>query len=115
MRRLSARRVGYLREARSLLAKGWTKGRIAADDRGQRVNADSIHACKFCMTGALSRVMPPMGKDGWLEDKRAVHAVVVREIRRFSDHTSIQCFNDDPATTRNAMLNVMDSAIHKES
>ncbi|MBN8245131.1 hypothetical protein JF546_19105 [Nitratireductor aquimarinus] len=46
-----------LAQARDLLAKGWVKEHYGEDAEGNTQHALSEKACKFCIVGALARVL----------------------------------------------------------
>ena len=47
-----------LRRVRDLIEAGWTQEAYARDCYGHRVSFDSLTACRFCLSGAISRAAP---------------------------------------------------------
>ena len=45
-----------LKQARSLIERGWTKGTLARDKDGIPIHPQAAGACSWCMSGALHRV-----------------------------------------------------------
>lgn len=49
--------VVQLQEARTLIQKGWARGKFAKDAKNKPISFDDPNAAKFCSVGALSRVV----------------------------------------------------------
>lgn len=55
-------KVAVLKGARSLLEKGWVKGSLARNSKGESVDYASAQACGFCvMGGALRHISDQRG------------------------------------------------------
>lgn len=91
-----------LRQARALVAKGWTQDRYAADKWRHEVDFDSPSACRFCASGAIRRVSigSPVTQAYDLMDRAAG-----------PDHAGFVAFNDYPGRTKAEVLAMFDRAI----
>jgi hypothetical protein len=91
-----------LQQARSKIERGWTKGWFARDENDMRVDIGSGLACKFCLSGAL---YVEVGDNSWVSARRHI----LDNLR--GPHQNFVSFNDDPYTTKEDVLNLLDRAI----
>lgn len=119
--------LDVLKAARELLSdeSKWTQGDLvrAADGR----YLDDVHspeAACFCLVGGIDRSLPPIPRrkedsidvlDAWHDLRSRSLKTVSRAIRSLTDSVynepSIPRFNDDPGTTHEDILKVLDEAI----
>lgn len=84
-------------KARSLIASGWTRGRLACDARSRCVTYDSDEARSWCALGALSR--------------SAADGATVGKFRAQISGGDIATWNDAPERTQEQVLDAFDRAI----
>ncbi|VFU08654.1 conserved hypothetical protein [Methylocella tundrae] len=105
--------VDVLVEASRLLeTKGWNKFAMARNDRGEAVNLDSSEASCYCLSGALCmawRAVDPANEEFYFKYFEKKFSDVLRESHGF-DGTFTQ-WNDSVATSRDHVLNVIQSVI----
>lgn len=95
-------------KARKLIEnpKNWTKYTMARDANGCRVPCESKSACKFCMSGAIQRVVHdnniPLQLWHQASDRLKSHVL----------YNNIQTFNDKYFTKHSNVLSAFDDAIN---
>ena len=95
-----------LREARDLIARGWTQGTLARDGNGDPVEPTSDAATCWCSLGALMRVDPEL-RGGGARAASALHAVLPRD-------KSIPGWNDSRRRTQGQVIALYARAIATE-
>lgn len=108
--------VDVLKQARALIEqpKAWARGDMSTDRFGHQVPLHSREACRFCLYGALLRVLGMRSDDALpISVTSAVRRAILR--RPYVRHEMhIVSFNDWPRTTHEDVLAVLDGAIAKE-
>ena len=82
--------------------KRWTKHANARDSNGQDCNLRSPEAVCWCITGAMSKVRN--------ESYEAMYHKVMKAIIKLFDGNGIVAFNDDPNTTHEMVMQVLEEA-----
>jgi len=103
-----------LRAARSLLSDEcrWTKGAHARSPLGLPVDACHPMASCYCLQGAITRAAGGTTAPGCEGAISEVEGVVARALSLgFTLFSPSQAFNDDPETTHEQVLAVLDEAI----
>ncbi len=95
--------LAALRAARKILTprKAWTKDNIARDSRGREVSWDSEKAVKFCLCGALMRVLGSENETTFSQCQKAI----------LGPSQSFANFNDAPERKHKEVLAALDNAI----
>jgi hypothetical protein len=99
-----------LKNARSIIARGWCRTNLATDANGKRVTVKNPKAKSFCAIGALRRAEHVMGTTGVATEGRKVLRSVL-PASCFS--ASVVSFND--YGTKQEVLKLFDRAIDKVS
>jgi len=96
--------IELLQRARTKIEGGWIKGWFARDKKGKRVSVGDSAACNFCLSGAL------YDDKNWLPEVEVTsRRYLVRSLPK--DYDNIVGFNDDPKTTKQMVLDLIDEAI----
>lgn len=98
--------VETLKEARALIAQGWTQGCAARDAEGNDVNSVDISAVSFCIYGACRRASVGRRKESY---KLSTNAL------RDAGMINLSTWNDAPDRTQADVLALFDRAIAMES
>lgn len=102
-----------LLKARSLLAKGWTKGAYAKNNINQRVAPDSPEAVKWCIIGALNmgcaEAADPRGQLDIF--RQSVFDQVSSIVFAQSGESDLGRWNDKVCKSQAQALRVVDAAI----
>jgi hypothetical protein len=93
-----------LREARALIAKGWTQGEFARTKTGRKTPPKSPSATCFCASGAVIRAT---GAAGVAEGLFSQEFRVLRQAVR----GNVVIWNDAPERTQAEVLQAFDRAI----
>lgn len=103
-----------LKEIRKLIEnpENWTKRFYARDKFDREVYDVSEEACKWCLLGAINRIM--RSKENY-KNYLVVILILENAIRSITNHYNIVKFNDDPKTTHEDILNLLDKCIEKVS
>ena len=96
--------VEILKEARELVAKGWTRGCSARDAKGDFVRPESPDATCWCAYGAVARATDDEATGKW--------AIATRYLGDAVGY-HVPAFNDAPGRTQVEVLAVFDAAIAK--
>ena len=104
--------ITYLRKMRTLLSdpEHWTKGVYARNKDGKHVYAVSEEAQSFCMVGAM-RVVTQEVDDAIVQVRRTLNPFIPPSP---SGDNDIVFFNDNPATTHDDVMKVINTAIANE-
>ena len=99
--------VKNLRAVRKLLSTEarWTKDVLARDKLGREVESDAPAACRWCLSGAVERVVKRQS-----EQHEALDAIRDALPASFAGE-DVENFNDANATTHSRTLAVIDRAI----
>lgn len=100
---VTERDLTLLREARALLAQGWTKDAFARDAKQQKVAPDSNEAVQWCAFGAMMRCGGPV-RSSLFESAMEEEGILV---------TGLGDFNDHPDTTHDDLLRLFDLTIER--
>jgi len=105
--------------ARDLLAeRGWTKGAMARDGKGEVCGWNGPLAESFCLAGALLRMAGTEGHAAAAESIRGIHRVILREAGRdetlYEDEPDIISWNDHTAKSKDDVLSLLDRVLEKE-
>lgn len=103
--------VTLLKNARSIVSRGWCRAYLAADAMGKRVTVKSPKAKNFCAIGALRRAEFEMGTNGVATEGRKALRRVLPGTDRFPG--SVVSFND--RNTKKDVLKLFDRAIDRLS
>jgi hypothetical protein len=95
-----------LRAVRARIASGWSKDAHARDRFGSEVSLTSERASAWTLCAAFALA----GKDGI--PMNHLHAAL-RAISVVTGMDSIEGWNNDPARTKNQVLNALDDAIER--
>jgi hypothetical protein len=100
-----------LKAVRELISdpKNWIRGDLAVDLQNTPVDPEAPEACKFCLMGAILRVSP---RPGVIVRASPLIDIIYRFLPE-SNYKQITKFNDDPMTTHQNVLAVLDQAIAK--
>lgn len=96
-----------LQKARKLIAKGWTQGAFARNDRGWSVGNNSPDAQCFCAVGAIRTAAGWDGNAPMGEYREALSAVRAATGSRLP----IPSWNDNAKRTKEDVLAAFDKAI----
>jgi hypothetical protein len=91
-----------LREARTLIERGWTQGVSARDCNGNPIDPAEPHAASFCTVGAISRAF-----DFDYDESCPAHDLMARVV----DGAWVDKWNDAPGRTQAEVLAAFDKAI----
>ena len=94
-----------LRDARDLLAQGWTQGTSARNIDGEPVGVSSLDAVSFCASGACRRVDSLFGGVAVLELAQTIAPLT------YSGESIVIHWNDQPGMTKEKVLLGFDHAI----
>ena len=105
-----------LKQARSLVERGWTQGTLARDKEGIPTHPQAAGACSWCMSGALHRVAASERVNGPHFDQawHALDEAVSKHNEAVSKHEwppTFTSWNDDSGRTHPEVLAVFDAAI----
>ena len=87
----------------------WTKGYAARDKKGIRVIAMSEDAVKWCMIGAIRKVVD---EEEYSHELHMAQVLLRRHLP--GNHRLLFEFNDDRATTHEDVMTLFDKAIEEE-
>ena len=94
--------IDGLKQARELVARGWTQYVYARDSAGCYITLYNKGACSFCMVGSLLRVS---------NHDRPLFRRMYNELFKHCGGVNVETFNDNPRRTKEAVLAVFDNAI----
>lgn len=99
--------VEILHRIRGLISdpNHWTKGVFATDQHGAAVPASDPTATCFCVAGAAMRVRSQ------IDEADLIHFREAKSIMRITAGGWLPIFNDDPLTTHQDVMSVIDKAI----
>ena len=89
--------IEKLKQARSLIERGWCRGAYARDVESESVDIASPRACSWCLDGALKAV--------------SVDYETNKIVNRFTDGMGLWAFNDAVAKGKEDVLAILDRAI----
>ena len=105
-----------LKEARALVAKGWTQGAYMRAADGENVWPNYKRAVCFCVMGAISLAAAPYES---LDDEDEPNPIRYMAAKALINANDIQCtiseWNDAPERTQAEVLAAFDKAIEAES
>ena len=107
---MTATAKDVLVRARELLSKGWCQGDFARNDAGEERPISHPEATHFCLLGAVQRASYDL--EVWSLEPHLWARWALRKALR-SDALGIM--NDDPNTTQEKVLQLVDQAILEES
>ena len=89
-------------KAADLVEKGWTRGAMARDDRGDDCEIGSDYAESWCLVGALNLACRGLWLDGGLAEGQ------YREIREgLRIDCSLTAWNDGPGRTQKDVIKLL--------
>ena len=101
-----------LRKVRDLLSDParWTKGWFAKDSSENPCVPTSKDAVCWCALGAMRKQLGYVEDDLFMEITRDLEAILKKQ----GYNHSLATFNDDPATTHNQMMKLLNLAIGED-
>jgi hypothetical protein len=106
---MSEQVLNVLRETKQILAKpeSWVKNALAVKVNGEKTFAQDPEAIGFCVVGAMNKVT---GRSNILWD-------CINTVEKYvpSDYRNVVAFNNDPGTTYEMILELLDTAINREA
>lgn len=99
----------------------WIKGCSSKDINNRHVSANESEAVKFCLGGAVTRVLANNGIKigGWSEDpiaylfRELAMARGYYKVNSYGDSLTFVAFNDDPDTTHEDLMLFLKEALYE--
>lgn len=110
--------VEHLTAVRALISTPdkWARGEFARDMNGNRTSLAARNAACFCILGAIGRTDPEivsLKKQEYQVFSPIWDKPAAQELRKVIGDRLVSDFNDDPQTTHDDMLRVIDAAIER--
>ena len=102
-----------LTEARALIEKGWTQGKLAKNVWGHQVRYDDPDACAFCSLGALRKAVHKINPDLYPKLRHQLALAIGEDPSAGSEYYQVVRFNDAPGRTQAEVLAMFDKAINE--
>ncbi len=101
--------IGVLRHAADLVERGWAKGNMALDGRGDAIDPLDSRACAFCAHGALvaavAELCPNISPSNLPEEVEAITEAIIeiglignggKLVGKYGSNSVIHQWNDGP-------------------
>ena len=111
--------IKVLEGTKEIIKKGWCQGAAARDARGRSVNSSSAIACTWCLTGAIEKSLQENFKLSWYNGKDSILPKISsllppersEPVIRSDQFDVVVDFNDNHATTKEDVLNILSKVI----
>lgn len=103
--------IEIIKRAIARIEQGWVQSALARDANNRQVPATSVHACKWCLLGAIWASTA----SGVLEPEVAVEVARTLRLRGYTN-TSLASFNDTKGRSKAEVLQLLaDTLIRLEA
>jgi hypothetical protein len=109
--RMMPKDLVILKNARTLIEKGWCQGAWARNKKGKPVQWDNSAAASWCLRGAIHKGAAEASS----RDTAGATVTIERILRdRFHVIDGLTWWNDDPKRTKKDVLKALDIAIKEK-